>query len=295
MSTAAQAGIIFPPLWKAAEEKSAEQQRQFYLALAAQLVALSVGALLALIPSDSCLGAAGPVLTLLFFLAAFGIQVSGVAARAEQRWYDARAAAESIRSAAWQFAVGGEAFRLDDTQASTRFTELLSDVLKTLKSLDIGSASASSASVTDSMDRLRHAPLEERQAVYFRDRIQDQVDWYAAKAKWNKSRARWFGLAVVVIESAAIVLGLLRVIGVSDADWLGVAAAAAAGFIGWSQAKKYALLAESYGVTSHEVGLTASYLNRSAVETGWSQSVHDAEAAFSREHTMWRARRQGPQ
>jgi hypothetical protein len=60
------------------------------------------------------------------------------------------------------------------------------------------------------------------------------------------------------------------------------------------QAKKYANLSEAYAVTSHEVSLVPSTLSAEATEEEWAQAVHDAEAAFSREHTMWQARRQGP-
>jgi hypothetical protein len=64
--------------------------------------------------------------------------------------------------------------------------------------------------------------------------------------------------------------------------------------IGWMQAKKYASLSEAYAVTSHEVALVASTLSAELDEDAWAQAVHDAEAAFSRELTMWQARRQAP-
>lgn len=284
--------IDLPPLWHAAEKKSAEQQRVFYATTAAQLGALTLAAVTALLPTEY-LGRVGPATTLLLFLLAFGLQISGISGQAEQRWYDARAAAESIKSAAWQFAVGGESFRIDDARAGTRFTELLRDVLRTLHSLDIGDATDTTASVTESMKNVRNTDLEDRRTTYLRGRVQNQVTWYSRKAQWSKRRAWQVGAAVIVTEGIAIVLGLLRVMGNLDSDLLGAVAAAAAGLIGWSQAKKYSLLAESYGVTSHEVGLIGASLD-SSDEAAWAQSVHDAEAAFSREHTMWRARRQGP-
>ncbi|MBW9210113.1 DUF4231 domain-containing protein [Mumia sp. zg.B21] len=293
MTAPVPATLDYPPLWHAADEKATEQQRLFYWATAAQLGALALAALTALIPASAEVRM-GPAITLLLFLVAMVIQVTGVASRAEQTWYDARAAAESIKSAAWQFAVGGESFRLDDSRASSRFTDLLRDVLKSLKSLDIGDGSGAAAGVTESMKNLRRAPLNVRRSTYRRDRVGDQVAWYSSKAQWNKRRARQFGTAVVVIEALAVVLGLLRVMDVFDSDLLGAVAACAAGLIGWSQAKKYSSLAESYGVTSHEVVLVSTSLDSSGDEAAWAQSVHDAESAFSREHTLWRARRQGP-
>jgi SMODS and SLOG-associating 2TM effector domain 3/SMODS and SLOG-associating 2TM effector domain 1 len=288
------ASMTYPALWVAADKKAAEQQRLFYGATAGQLIALVLAAFAALIPSDA-LGGVGPVLTLLLFLAVVGMQVSGVATRAEQRWYDARAAAESIKSAAWQFAVGGESFRIGDTESATRFIELLQGVLTGLPHLDIGDDSTGSASATNRMAQIRQADLIERGEVYREGRVNDQVRWYTNKAAWNRQWGKAFVVAAVVVEGTAVTLGVLRVSGAVDTDLLSAFAACAAGLLGWSQAKKYTSLAEAYAVTSHEVDLVAASLDAAIdSEEAWAQSVHDAEAAFSREHTMWRARRQGP-
>lgn len=286
--------MTYPPLWAASDTKAAEQQRLFYGATAGQLIALALAAFAALLP-NTALGGVGPVLTLLLFLGVIGMQVGGVATRAEQRWYDARAAAESIKSAAWQFAVGGESFRIDDAEASRRFIRLQQDVLASLPDLDIADDGQTSASATDRMQEARRTSLDERCALYLAGRVKDQVRWYAEKATLNKERARDFVAAAIVVEAVGVILGVLRVSGRVESDFLSALAACAAGLIGWSQAKKYASLAEAYAVTSHEVDLVASTLDGPPTsEESWAQAVHDAEAAFSREHTMWKARRQGP-
>lgn len=293
MAEAGPETLDFPLLLCAAEEKSAEQQRLFYGMTGAQLVALSIASLSAQAPSNA-IGGMGPIATLLLFLLVMALQISGIANKSERRWYDARAAAESIKSASWQFAVGGESFRIDDSNAPMRFSELLRDVLHGLPSLDIGSASSKNAAVTTTMRGLRAADLSERAEVYLRERVQDQVIWYSSKAAWNKAKSRRYGAAALLVEAAAVILGILRVQGSIETDYLSVFAACAAGLVGWSQSKKYASLSEAYGVTSHEVSLVADSLETTGSEEAWAQSVHDAEAAFSREHTMWRARRQGP-
>jgi hypothetical protein len=70
--------------------------------------------------------------------------------------------------------------------------------------------------------------------------------------------------------------------------------AISASLAAWKQTKNYAALSESYSVTSHEVAILATTIVKHVDEQTWSQAVHDAEAAFSREHTLWLARRQGP-
>jgi hypothetical protein len=97
-----------------------------------------------------------------------------------------------------------------------------------------------------------------------------------------------------VLEAAAILAGVVRIKQGAEVDFLGAFAAIAASFVAWTQSKKYAFLAESYSVTSHEVHLVGASVIPAVDESTWAQSVHDAEAAFSREHTLWQARRQGP-
>lgn len=254
---------------------------------------LAAGAFVALIPAGSYKNV-GPILTVVFFASALVVQISGVANRQERRWYAARAAAESIKTASWELAVGGEAFRINDASAEKRFRDVLKKVLDNVRSLDIGADGISESTVTASMRTLRSADRATRAEKYRILRVDDQVKWYSSKAAQNRRRYRQLGVIVMIVELVAMILGLFRVSGSVDADLLGPVAAVAAGFIGWMQAKKYANLSEAYAVTSHEVSLVPSTLASSADEEEWAQAVHDAEAAFSREHTMWQARRQGP-
>lgn len=283
----------FPALLGATEDASAAQQTAFYWATSLQLGLLAAAAWAALIPEDR-LGKIGPIVTLLLFLGALVIQLGGFASRAERRWYDARAASESIKTASWEFAVGGEAFRLDDGTAEARYLGVLQRVLANVESLDVGAAGTANASATPSMKALRGKYRAERAAAYLSGRVEDQVRWYSTKAA-DKKRLAWrFGIAVLLVELAAVLLGLLRVSGSLTPDYLGPLAACAAGLVGWMQANKYSGLAQAYAVTSHEVSLVLATLDPSESEESWAQAVHDAEAAFSREHTMWQARRQGP-
>lgn len=293
MPNAGPAGLELPALWHAADAASAASQRVFFRLKIAELTGLVVGGAAGLAPG-SWAGGTGPAISVFAFLAVMVLQVSRVGARAEARWYDARAAAESIKSAAWQYAVGGEAFRLDDADAENRFVARLRDVLGNVPDLDIGPATTVAAGVTPSMAAVRQSSQEDRAATYRQFRIDDQVRWYAAKAKWNRARSRIFTSVTVIVEGVAIVAGFLRFKLETDTDLLGLLAAVAAGLIAWSQAKKYTSLAQSYSVTSHEVNFVAATVTVPVSADQWAQSIHDAEAAFSREHTMWQARRQGP-
>ena len=285
--------LEMPALWHAADAASAASQKVFFRLKIVELGGLAVGAAAALVPG-SWAGGAGPAISVIAFLTILLLQVSKVGAKAEARWYDGRAAAESIKSAAWQYAVGGEAFRLEDADAEARFATRLRGVLANVPALDIGPTALVGAAVTPGMATVRQSTQQARAEAYRKLRIEDQVRWYATKSKWNRARSRLFTSLTVVVEVAAIVAGLLRFKLETDTDVLGLLAAVAAGLIAWTQAKKYTSLAQAYSVTSHEVDLVAETVKAPVAEDEWAQTIHDAEAAFSREHTMWQARRQGP-
>ncbi|WP_037180529.1 DUF4231 domain-containing protein [Rhodococcoides fascians] len=285
--------VSFPSLLEAAEERSAVQQKLFYGVVGGQIIALAVAAAAALLPSD-VLGGLGPIVVLIVFGGIILVQVSKIAEKAEREWYEARAASESIKAASWEYAVGGEAFRLSDSSSKERFRETLTGFLDQLTRLDVPTASRANASVTETMAELRASSLEVRRAVYVRDRVDDQLRWYSKKSNWNKRRARWGRISVIVVSLVALVLGIVRIRGHFDTDLMSVLVTGTTGIITWVQAKKYTQLSEAYSVTSHDISLLASAVQENRTEDEWAQFAHDAEAAFSREHTMWKARRQGP-
>jgi hypothetical protein len=285
--------VKFPALYEAAEHVSAESQKVFLLVLRGELAALAVGALVGQLPAKK-LGGSGPILAFVLFGVALALRVSRIGERAQRRWYDARAAAESIKSASWQYAVGGEAYRLGDTTARPRFQGDLPGYIRQLTHLDVPAEDSAEAGVTADMEHLRGQPTTARAAAYLAHRVKDQRGWYARNADKNKRLGRHWWRALVATEAAALLVGLGRIIGQFDVDWLGVLATVAAGLAAWQQAKRYTELSESYSVTTHEVALIEASLDSAASESEWAQFVHDAEAAFSREHTLWLARRQGP-
>lgn len=285
--------LEMPALWVSTDACATESQHRFYLAKGAELLGLILAAGLSIVPS-SFAGGAGSIVALVLFVGVVILQVSRVGQTAEKRWYDARAAAESIKSVSWQYAVGGEAFRLSDPQAMSRFVGTMQRILQAVPHLDIGAVRSTPAGPTSSMETLRAATQPDRSSAYLRLRVDDQVGWYSAKAAWNKRRALVYTVATVVLELTAVVAGAIQIKVGADIDILSFAAAGATGLVGWTESKKYAFHAESYSVTSHEVGLVSTSLAGESDEDEWAQGVHDAEAAFSREHTMWQARRQGP-
>jgi hypothetical protein len=285
--------MAFPPLFHAVDAAAAEAQTQLLRLRAVEFTCLVAAAVFAEIPS-TFLGRTGPILTLAFFVLALVLRVSGSDVAAERRWYEGRAAAESLKSMSWQYAAGGESFRLDDSSSDTRFVFTMKELLRELSDLDVPFPSAQDTAIPMEMRALRASTRAQRTEVYRALRVKDQLDWYERKASWNKQRAHWWRNGMIGIETVAVLLGLGRALGWYDVDWLGIFAAIAAAFAAWQQTKNYQGLSQAYAVTSHDVALVNASIGSEESEEDWAQAVHDAEAAFSREHTMWRARRQGP-
>lgn len=284
--------LEMPALYTATERVSASSQRAFFRVRAAEYAALFVGAVTGELSNDFLAGA-GPIIALLCFLLALLLRISQVGDRAEKRWYDARAASESIKSASWQYTVGGESFPIDDRDSKTRYLQQLQEILAALPGLNVGAA-ASSDVITRDMETVRGSNQHERAQRYRDDRVSDQVRWYAKKARTNRRRSAQWRWTLVGIEAAAIIAGVLQVADLYNFGLLSLFAAAAASVAAWQQSKRYTELSEAYAVTSHEVNMVSASLQAPVSEDNWARSVHDAEAAFSREHTMWLSRRQGP-
>lgn len=280
----------YPQLFNACETISLRSQRKFFSSRAIELTCLVLAGAFGEI-SSTCLHGITSILSVVLFLCALAIRVSGIGDRAEKRWYDARAASESIKSASWQYAVHLPPYDTSNDESRASLIDLLHRIIELLPNLDVPAASEAHQVVTDQMQTLRDSNPENRAAEYERDRLHDQMSWYKAKSDWNrKHSALWRGV-MIVTESTAVLLGILRVFGVFDVNWIGILAATSAAFAAWQQTRNYTFLSESYAVTSHELSLVADSLSHAATNEDWIAAANDAESAFSREHTLWLARR----
>lgn len=231
------------------------------------------------------------------FLAALGITTARITRKPENDWYIGRAAAESVRTLAWCYTVGGDPFPITPTQsqsdASERFLERLREILDELDDVELAITSVEAHEISPAMRAKRAEGLDDRRATYLRARISDQLGWYQRRSLRHRRAAnRWVAVAVI-----ATVLGLiaavLKAIGVYDTDILGVAASCATSAIGWSQTSQHRTLVSSYALAARELSLIRDQVIQVAPDD-WPLFVSDAEDAISREHTMWLARHGHP-
>jgi hypothetical protein len=280
-----------PALFQSANQSSLKGQRRFLIATRLRLIMLIVA---------GGSGAAGVGGRWIGFVAAVAFSVALVAEvsililRPERVWHEGRSAAESAKTLAWRYAVGGEPFSLQqasDREIDQLFLARLREVLRDLRDLDLAAALGGAEQITQPMRELRAKTLEERKGAYKAGRIEDQRVWYAKGSSRDDRLARIWMTSMIAVEMAGVVLGLLRATDILDVDLLGLAATVAIAMAAWMQAKQHQAQARAYFVAAQELAAIHSEMQSETNETSWASFVDQAEEAISREHVLWRASR----
>jgi hypothetical protein len=300
-----------PGLFKAADKASIKAQAQFFSWLRAELVLLTLAAAVAVFSTVNLVsptvgpftinGFTTPPITLVALAGAvliafaLGARIYRYWRHFDTKWYEARAAAESVKSLAWRYAVGGRPFpRGGDEVAAKqllirRLEDTLTDVARNLQK----TAFTDDEKITPAMQKLRDASLADRQEAYRANRIEDQETWYLKKSAWNKNRGLLWHSVLITVEALGVVGSGLLAVHLLPFSPQGVVAAIVSGIISWTQSKRYQDLEASYRVTASELGSIKQEIANQTTEAGWSTFVDEAEEACSREHRLWRATHDG--
>ncbi|MGH8902663.1 MAG: DUF4231 domain-containing protein [Egibacteraceae bacterium] len=289
--------LDMPAIFHAADESSLAGQRRFLRATKLRLVALTLAAGAGGV-SWSVGGAdyAG-ILAAAAFVAALAAEVFILQTQPDRVWFEGRAAAESAKTLAWRYAVGGEPFCLTSVTGADAdrllVERLLHDVLQDLGELDLSATLADRLQITPTMRTLRGETLDTRKAAYETHRIADQQRWYAAKARWNAARARRWSTAMVTVEALGGIGAILKATGAlpGTALALGLFGAAGAAIAAWVQTRQHQAVACAYSVAANELASIRALIGWQESEESWAAFVRDAERAISREHSLWRSSR----
>jgi hypothetical protein len=232
----------------------------------------------------------GGIISVVAFGGALWVNLSTAAKRPEEQWYRGRAAAESIKTLAWKYAVGGSPFLLSLAGSEHLYIVRLRELIREFRDLEFGLVGQIDQ-ITPAMRSLRETSLDERKEAYLIGRIDDQSTWYSSKARASSERGRIWAAIASAATLLGLIAGIFRISGTLGIDYLGVLAAIAAGANAWGQMRQHRTLATSYAVAAQELGLARAAVSSVSSEDEWSRVVSDAEDAISREHTLWLARR----
>jgi hypothetical protein len=274
-------GTAMPVLYRAASSSAASGQRVFLWITRLRLLALSlVAAASALSVADTLLrGEDDAAKTALLavataaFVLAVALEIVLWAAKPERKWYDGRAAAESLKTLVWRYSVGGDPFHqsLDEQVADALFLTRAREILQGLRGISLSARDCESGEqITPQM--------------------QDQQTWYARKSLHNSRLAKIWTTVLFLLESCGLVLVVLELGGVLEDEFVAIIAVLSASVLAWIQTRQFRTLAEAYFVASQELAAIASEIDQQN-SSSWATFVDQAEEAISREHTLWRASR----
>lgn len=293
-----------PAMHRSASAVSERSQHLYLRLVRWDLIALVGGALLTAVSvTDDAYRSGMATAGALALLLGLGLTLFVRSRDYSKQWYGGRAVAESVKTMAWRYMTRAEPFdqenrtEAESAQVDRLFLEQLRTAMEQSENLAIRlpAPGASAKQITELMRRLRGESLEVRRATYLRDRIEEQKCWYHRKAEHNRRREEQLFLTIIVLQVLATAAAIVLILVPSfPLNLSAVLAASAAAALGWLQVKRYQELAQAYSVTATELSLIAEQAPHVTCEAEFSQFVGDAEAAISREHTLWIARRDMP-
>lgn len=281
-----------PGLYQSANQASLNAQEYYFRGLRWYLILLICAAFISYARPSDILGA---LLSAGLFLITLGILIFIRVQRPDDTWYNGRAVAESVKTRSWRWMMRAEPYEdCDNIEiVSKQFISDLKTILDQNRSLShsLQSTTAAKDPISKVMKDVRSSSVEDRLAVYIDQRVQNQVEWYWHKASFNKRRAQqWFWVSVF-LHATAIAMLLYRIKEPALSLPVEVIATAAGAALTWLQAKKHNELNSAYALTAHEIVLIKGESDAVHDESQLSEYVINSEAAFSREHTQWVARK----
>jgi len=281
-----------PGLYQAADKASLDGQKFYLLALKSYLLFLICAAAVSFYFGKAAQGA---IISAILFLLTLGILIALRVFRPDDVWYNGRAVAESVKTRSWRWMMCAEPYDNCESNAiaSKQFISDLKAILDQNRSLagKLPTDVYMKEPLSDTMNSVREMPFNERLTIYKSDRIKDQANFYSRKAIFNKKRSlQWFWISVA-LHSLAIFMLLVRINKPCLSLPVEIIATAASGVLTWLQAKKHNELGSSYSLTAHEIVLIKGEAVSVSNEKEFSDFVVNTEAAFSREHTQWIARK----
>ncbi|WP_170304887.1 DUF4231 domain-containing protein [Kitasatospora viridis] len=289
---------FLPEPYQTADRASVDAQRQtlrWYRGMILMLVvAAAVGAV-----AGAGSGAA-PLVSVAAFLFGGFFWFRLRAGNPQARWFEARAAAESLKTLAWKYTVRARPFGgpADSAELDEDYRGQVAEVLRTFEGSGVLPAGAA-PEITEGMRELRTGDLTARRMLYLRLRVEGQRTWYLAKANAAESQAASWGLGTVALMILGGAAAVAQAAGAIHTSLFGVCAAAAAAIIAWTQLKQLRPVVSAYRLAAKELDavwakITTLDLTDPQAEEAWVRLAGDVEDAVAREHTSWRSRRAFP-
>jgi hypothetical protein len=278
-----------PQLFQAADAASLKGQRAYMFATRSRLIAVVLGAFCGVTSwrvEDRHVNLLG-IAAMLCFVAAILAEVYLWQQHPERIWYDGRAVAESTKTSAWKFAVGGGPFPIimGEGEATRAFIDILSDYRHAYPDLSLEPVLGNN--VRDWMTTARAMGLQDRRQCYIDNRLLDQQSWYSRKSTENADSARLWRRTLISLEILGFGAALIETLTEFGLYFTPTFAAAVGAVAAWLGVKQHDQLAKAYSTTVSDLGSAVDKVRVAVSEEDWAREMNDAEDAISREHTLW--------
>lgn len=276
----------FPSFYQSADELSKRMQSKFYSHFRAHLVLLALATIFSFISPITIFSS---IVQALIFSLVFYCSYILFTERPDQKWYGARALAESIKTISWRYMTKAEPFHQSD--CDDFFEKTVKKLIEQNTEIKRKMLPKSVPIISDKMREYRNRDFETNKLHYKIERIQNQFDWYTQKAKFNADRSKLFFVLLLLVNAFTVILAISRIWNLEANFWVtDFFIASSCGILSWIQAKKYSELSSSYTQTAHDISFSLNTIDR-IKEPEYSHFIGDTENAFSREHTQWLARK----
>ena len=287
----------FPGLYQASDAASLKAQKSYKGIIAYDLISMIIASALAIYNYQD----AEPKLWVyfisgIFLLVSFTLTLIIRAKKFEDTWYQGRALAESCKTLTWRFITCAESFEvhLEKEIVKDKFISRLKEFSNEFKDLNesLNAKTIVLPVITEKMWEVRNLNTLERKDFYIQNRINDQKDWYANKAEFNKKKySNWF--LVIIISQLIAILSIAFLIKFPDSNWnlVGFFTTISASALSWLQLKQHQELKQAYTTAAQELNFIQASFGNVNSDNELAEFVLDSENAISREHTLWLAQK----
>ncbi|MEU6216493.1 DUF4231 domain-containing protein [Streptomyces sp. NPDC047022] len=287
-----------PPLYVYNDRRALARQSESIRAVRTQLTFLMLATAAAALAEHmrSHLASAGAAV-LYALTTAIGLHTSRRRARAH--WQAHRAAAETLKSLAWQYMVHGGPFHSRVRNPDGMFADRLEERLRELRKVGWedsresrdGAGTGVVGQITPGMRAVRAKSFAARRDIYLRDRVLEQLVWYGNRASQaHRSSVRWSSVTAS-LTSLALLAAALRAAGViGNWDVAGLLSAGAAAAVAWQEVRRHRPLTYAHSLIEQDLDTLRVAMGTTVTEEGWAEAVAEAERLVSPQHTDWLVR-----
>lgn len=278
--------ISYPAIFNSADSGSIAAQKWYSLLSALRLLSLVSVAVVA--SAVTLIGNWVPIIAIIPISIAVTSEIILLTVRPDRRWYQCRTVAETAKSLAWRYQVGGRPFAQTECCSRDIDSVFISEIQRLVKRFgDSNLPPARNGQITADMRAIRSLPLEDRKSAYLSERIEDQMRWYANKADWNRKRGYVLQIGLLVVELGALGAAVWAISNESNLALYSVLSVIGIAIVGWAQIRQHGFLSSAYSIASHDLASISATIDSVDDDVSWGDYVGEVEDIISREHSVW--------